>query len=179
MGKCSKQGKTLVERYQGCIYVNIKEILKEAFTSCDIPTVWDIQQEFMIEDLGSDAVKYLTENEQDSKLLDNLFVAWPGVELSTKDIGSMFVPVNITALPEAGWVNIAMFNDTAELADLNKDHYKFKDTNDKTETFPPSPKGMKYKRRIVLKDSQEFNRFLTDLKLRLSDWRITYKNLSE
>jgi len=150
--------------------MKIKDLLKTE----DFKTVNDIQLEIAIEELGINVVSRQLNESNESSVLDNFFMAWPGLKLTQNDIGKKFVPIGVQYITEAKWINISTFDHPAMLYEIDN-YYRFKDDNGVKQTFP-------YKNNIsntILRDENEFNKYQIDLRLRLSDWRITYKNLSE
>ena len=139
-------------------------------------SVVDTQFHIAIKELGLQATNELFESTGPTPVLDNLYEAWGNTKLSNDDVGSRFMPVGIMAIPGHKWINISAFTVDAILVSIGK-MARFEDLNGKTASFPNNNDTAI--KSLFLKDTNEYHMFLTDITVRLSDWTITYKDLSE
>jgi hypothetical protein len=138
-------------------------------------TVFDIHREFFEEISKLD--RKLFENSGEYESLQNLLTDYDSAK---PVIGKKYIYVSISSTPVAKIMNIAKFNNAHTLIGIENNRYIF-NINGSRKLYPEtgSMQGDALQKVFLLDSTEYLGQMLTQLSLRFSDWKITFKELPE
>jgi hypothetical protein len=138
-------------------------------------TVFDIHREFFEEISKLD--KKLFENSGEYESLQNLLNDY---DSANPVIGKKYIYASISSTPVAKIMNIAKFSNAHTLIGIKNNRYIF-NINGKVKTYPENGamQGDALQKVFLLDSAEYLGQMLTQLSLRFSDWKITFKELPE